>query len=514
MSNAVFPDQMKGLAFTVNRTTERRTIVQTSPSLVEQRIQQAQQPVIHWTLIYEWIYNDFPSDANPKEYSPWSDYDMFDGFWEARGGQFDSFLFRDTSQRQNGLIAYVGPAITVNAVTIPPATPNDPPAGMGTPNTAGCVGYRPATLQLVQGSDGNWYSPIQIWRGGQFWEDIRDIDGTFYVYADGVLQSASGYSFVNGVVTPTFTSSALAINWGAGGSIVPWTPSTIFPLGTQVLDPIGHVQQVVGGESGDEAPTWNDSGGTTTDFALIWTDQGAGSGKPVWQAATWYAAGTEVLDSSGHIQKVTGLNGAESALTEPAWNDSGGTTEDGSLLWQDEGPNTNPPPVAGPITAQFHYFYRVRFESDSQDWEQFMQELWTIGGNEAKQGAGYLKLRSVRGGVLPPGCSLIPVVTTDGMGWTFTGEMEAREGAGGGGGGVSYSDSETPTDSGDHQQFTLANTPNPAASAIGVLEGTNYPSQVLLLGVDYTLSGASVTLSNAIDVSDGATFNLRFWYRY
>ena len=512
MSNAIFPET-KGLAFTVVRQSEMSTIIQTSPSLVEQRVQQAQQPVYHWTLIYEWLWNDQPAMANTKPYAPWSDYDELTGFWLARAGQYDSFLYRDISQRQNGLTAYVGPAITVSSPTVPPATPNDPPAPLGTPNAAGCVGYRPAKLQLVQGSDGNWYSPIQIWRGGQFWEDVQTIDGTLYVYSNGALQSASGYSFADGVTTPTFTSRALTINWGAGGNVGAWTAYTIYPLGTQVLDPSGHVQQVVGSVSGDSTPSWNDSGGTTSDFGLVWTDQGAGSGQPAWAAGTFYAVGTEILDGAGHIQKVTGISGAETGPAQPAWNDSGGTTEDNSLLWQDEGFNANPAPVAAPITAQFRYFYRVRFESDSQDWEQFMQELWTIGGEEAKQGTGYLKLRSVRGHVLPPGCSLVPVVTTDGFGWIFTGTMMGSGGSGGGGS-VLFADNEVPADSGDHQHFTLANSPSPGASVLAVLEGTNYASQVLLQGVDFSLSGANVTLTRAINVSDGATFNLRFWYRY
>ena len=302
MSQAIFPDHLNGLAFTVVRQSEMRTLVQTSPSLVEARVQQAAQPIYHWTLIYEWLMNDIPVGANIKSYAPWSDYEELSSFWLARAGQFDSFLFRDTSQRQNGLVAYYGPGINVSAATVAPDMPNNPPLSTGTPNIAGTVGYRPAKLQLVQGVDSNWYSPIQIWRGGQFWEDILDIDGSLYVYADGALQSSSSYTFVAGIVTPTFSSNALTISWGA------------------------------------------------------------------------------------------------SAPTEP-------------------------------ITAQFHYFHRVRFESDQQDFEQFMQELWTIGGNEAKQGSGTIKLRTDKHpqgiGTTLPTCesNLLPTFGADGFGWTYTGSL-------------------------------------------------------------------------------------------
>jgi len=38
----------------------------------------------------------------------------------------------------------------------------------------------------------------------------------------------------------------------------------------------------------------------------------------------------------------------------------------------------------------------VRFESDQQDFEQFMEELYTIGGSESKNGSGQLKLCTSR----------------------------------------------------------------------------------------------------------------------
>lgn len=67
------------------------------------------------------------------------------------------------------------------------------------------------------------------------------------------------------------------------------------------------------------------------------------------------------------------------------------------------------PPTA-PITAQFHFYFRVRFDSDSQDFEKFLGigatagqppsgqggGYWTIGGGESQNGSGTITLRTAR----------------------------------------------------------------------------------------------------------------------
>ena len=74
------------------------------------------------------------------------------------------------------------------------------------------------------------------------------------------------------------------------------------------------------------------------------------------------------------------------------------------LKW---GPGTPPMP---PITAQFYFYFRVRFDTDSQDFEKFMNSgtnaassiagrgggIWTIGGSESMNGSGMLKLTTAR----------------------------------------------------------------------------------------------------------------------
>ena len=80
-----------------------------------------------------------------------------------------------------------------------------------------------------------------------------------------------------------------------------------------------------------------------------------------------------------------------------------------------------------------------------------------------------------------------------------------------GGSSVQFADAITPTDTGDHQHFTLPNAPNPAASLQLILKGTDYFNQPLSPGgVDYTLSGSSIILNNVLTGS----FNLLAWYRH
>jgi hypothetical protein len=96
------------------------------------------------------------------------------------------------------------------------------------------------------------------------------------------------------------------------------------------------------------------------------------------------------LDPSGHIQQITTAGTSGSAA--PSWNDSASTTTDGTATWTDQGYNPGP----GIVSAQFAFYFRVRFAEDTQDFEQWAQELWTIGGANAQQGSGTLKLRTAR----------------------------------------------------------------------------------------------------------------------
>ena len=199
----------------------------------------------------------------------------------------------------------------------------------GAPNLA-------STLAVVTDGFGRYYSPLQRTLGGLFFEDITDLNtntavggSALAVYANGTLQT---------------TSYALA------------GPGLVLP------------------------------GSSYMGLYLVW------NALPVWQANTNVNPSYQILDPSGHIQQVTHST-AGTGTTIPAFNDTGGTTTDGGVTWQDEGPST---PPASPVTAQFNFYFRVRFESDSQDMEKFSNHFWTIGGSEGKNGTGYIKLCSSR----------------------------------------------------------------------------------------------------------------------
>ena len=66
----------------------------------------------------------------------------------------------------------------------------------------------------------------------------------------------------------------------------------------------------------------------------IWVNT-SGAGQSAWQPSMAYTLGEEILDPANHTQKVT--TAGTSGVIEPTWNDSGGTTSDGSVVWQDEG---------------------------------------------------------------------------------------------------------------------------------------------------------------------------------
>jgi hypothetical protein len=300
MSNSVYPSAIHGLTFTVLKEIEEFTFVQPSANRYEVRVIQTSNPIWHWRLIYEYLYDNFISPNNTKPFSPYTDLATLMGFFMARNGQFDDFLFTDPDD---------------NTVTA-------------------------QTMQIVNDGLGTYYTPIQRWMGGQFYEDVTDLNP---LSGSGLVVKANGVTQTGGGTNYTFLGPGLAIpGFSFMGMYIKWTN-----------------------------PTTNG----------------------VWQSGHAYLLNNTILDPAGHIQKVT--TAGTSGASQPAWNDTGGTTPDGtgSLVWTDQGYNPGP---AGPITASFSFYFRVRFETDSQDFEKFMDNLWTIGGQSTKNGKGMLELMSSR----------------------------------------------------------------------------------------------------------------------
>jgi hypothetical protein len=314
MSSEVYPGAVRGLTYGVVKAPGTGTIKQAATSGYSVRVGQYQNPMWKWTLLYEYLKNDTPNPTLPLGPN-YTDYQQWIGFFLARGGQLDDFLFTDISDLNGG----------------PPQTPNTCYVG-------------PALLQTL------------------------------------------------------------------------WTPLTKVGIGFGVLDPSNHWQQVtIAGTTGRFMPTWNDSGGATSEAgsSVVWQDKGLMplAGFPNLQAqlqlvtdgTNWYSP---IQRSWGGLfyEDITDLNGAievyqngGSALV-PSIAGPGlalpGQSFGGLYIpWLTEPPT--------PLTAQFKFYYRVAFDMDDTEMEQFMQFVWTIGGNEtSRNGSGTVKLITSRPNLL------------------------------------------------------------------------------------------------------------------
>lgn len=223
MSNLIYP-VIRGLDVTILKEPAFQTIVQASPSDVETRIAQSQNPIWTWTLAYNYLKNN-PNDI-PPGYA-YTDLQQLMGFFMGRQGRFDDFLFDDTDDD------FVGPALATNTwpgagkklplgysildssnrwqkVTTAGTTGGSLPTFTGTTTSDGTVtwtsqgtysasGYPNPQAQLsIVNSGGVNYSPLQRNMGGQFLEDITDLNTTvtaLQVYSNGTLKTGGGTDF-------------------------------------------------------------------------------------------------------------------------------------------------------------------------------------------------------------------------------------------------------------------------------------------------------------------------------
>jgi len=91
MSNVLFP-KIRGLAWNITRTPTFSTEIQESLAGREVRIQNFQNPIWEFSLIYEYLLND-PKARDENEQTP---LEALVGFFLARGGQFDDFLLNES----------------------------------------------------------------------------------------------------------------------------------------------------------------------------------------------------------------------------------------------------------------------------------------------------------------------------------------------------------------------------------------------------------------------------------
>jgi len=119
-----------------------------------------------------------------------------------------------------------------------------------------------------------------------------------------------------------------------------------------------------------------------TDGTMYYSPLQRNMGGQFYEDVTDINGGVIVFDNS-----VLKVNGVDYNIFGPGLAFPGYSSAGMYLKW------VSPP--TGPVTAQFLFFFRVRFDSDTQDFEKFVQSLFTIGGSEA-QDSNSIKLVSAR----------------------------------------------------------------------------------------------------------------------
>lgn len=159
-------------------------------------------------------------------------------------------------------------------------------------------------------------------------------------FTDGAITWTCLGKLPLGMFDDAFTqwSAEMGLLAGVGSASAPnypkWTADTVFALnaGVRPTTRDGHLfvvsDTIPGGQSGSTEPTWDTSGGTTTDGDLTWQDTGA-----YWSATTAYTPGALVIPGTGIVMLCTGAGGTSGA-SEPAWPSIAGITiADGTVSW-------------------------------------------------------------------------------------------------------------------------------------------------------------------------------------
>ena len=177
------------------------------------------------------------------------------------------------------------------------------------------------------------------------------------VTGPAVASASTGCSPITDVLNPNIAGGATewvyvsTQNSGAGNSCAsagclmnfknrPWTAGTAFGAKVEVLDPHFQVQVVkTAGTSGAVAPAWNTTlGGTTNDGTVVWVNQGPHSASHAsWAASTHFNVGTEIIDTNKNIQLVT--TAGTTGAAHPNWPQGvGAPVPDNTVRWLNVGP--------------------------------------------------------------------------------------------------------------------------------------------------------------------------------
>ena len=396
MTLPIYPLAVRGLTWPVMKTHEFSTIVSQAPNFYTTRVANSYNPIWHWTLIYEYL-KDNPQDL-VTALSPYTDYRFLEGFLLKNQGQFAEFLFDDLYDDFIGLNPQPGGGISSTPsafkVSSYPTQEFFYPLGsyIVDNNTT------PHLQQVIQAGVSGTTVPTFSTSGGITtsgsvkFQDLGVFPGTF-------AQGLSIVTDTSGAITAAAVASGgtgfvpgdlLAVTSGGGSGAILQVATVISP-GTIVTFTI-----VNGG-----------TGYSTTSGATLLVLTGSGSGSPTANITVGPAkysplqrnwAGQFLEDVTdlkttvypGYVWDAGTLKtlGTDYTIGGPGLAIPGYSFEGEYINW------INPP--TGPVTGLFQYYFRVRVESDQQDIEQFMQQLWTLGGSSSKNGSGMIKLVSSR----------------------------------------------------------------------------------------------------------------------
>ncbi|MHB8303360.1 MAG: DUF2460 domain-containing protein [Acidobacteriaceae bacterium] len=455
MSNAIYP-ALRGLAWTVGKQAGFSTLVHSAPDKYEVRISQMRNPIWSFKLIYEFL-KDNPLDLQPGLTD--TDLRTLMGFYLARNGQFDDFLLEDPTdnysgpamlngapnvlaelplvtdglgnyfsplQRSmggffeditdpNGSVTVYANGVLTNAFTVEGpglAVPGASYLGRFLAWTTGLPMPSAATLTAVAGG---------ALAATQYFVKIA------FVGATGTSAASAESSMSVGVGTPTAPVLSAVVSGALAAATYYGKVTYVDPFGetlpsaeTSLAIAADSVPSVASPAASGDATGYNVYLSTATGTETLQNSTPIAIGTAWTAPATGLIAGAALPSAStaygllsvaspdnpaAEIEGATGYNvyagtssGAETlqnatpialgtAWTEPTT----GLTTTGAGA-----PTVNTFSPATPITAQFNFYFRVRFESDQQEFENFMNELWTIGGSESKSGSQFLTLVTSR----------------------------------------------------------------------------------------------------------------------
>lgn len=168
--------------------------------------------------------------------------------------------------------------------------------------------------------------------------------------------------------TGTFTDApangdTITIGYPQTGSIYNWAPNAPYYTGQIIIDPSNHIQACTQGNSpgaaptslsGSSQPSWDDTGGTTSDLAIVWTDKGLSGAGGIGSSVYTFV---DELDNTQWGQVLRGANASEAAWNfRQAINSEQSNSIVGNVYswptWENPIVNADDPGSSGVITVR------------------------------------------------------------------------------------------------------------------------------------------------------------------